>query len=171
DFDYLEFGLQQELHLGLIGVSKYTIKTGSFLNTNDLRLIDYSFQRRGDPFLFMNPYRSFQALDSTFPVFKRFYEAHLVHEFNGFLLNKIPLLKKLKLREIAGTGFLFTQERNLRYAEVFAGVERAFQSPFNPLDKFKIGVYIVGSAANKFTNPIQFKVGFTTWDKRRGKWF
>ncbi|HUC80278.1 MAG TPA: DUF5686 and carboxypeptidase regulatory-like domain-containing protein [Flavisolibacter sp.] len=171
DFDYLEFGLQQMLNLGLLGQSKYTVSTGSFLNQKDLRLIDFKFQRRGDPFLFMNPHRSFQALDSTFPIFKRFYEGHLVHEFNGFLLNKIPLLKKLKLREIAGTGFLITQERNLRYAELFAGVERAFQSPFNPLDKFKVGIYVVTSVANQFSNPIQFKVGFTTWDKRRGKWF
>ncbi len=171
DLDYLEFGLQQEVNLGLIGVSKYTVKTGSFINTNDLKLIDYQFQRRGDPLLFMNPGKAFQALDSTFPIFNRFYEGHLVHEFNGFLINKIPLLKKLKLREIAGTGFLITQERNLRYAELFAGVERAFQSPFNPLDKFKIGVYVVTSAANKFSNPVQFKVGFTTWDKRRGRWF
>ncbi|WP_162944745.1 DUF5686 and carboxypeptidase regulatory-like domain-containing protein [Flavisolibacter nicotianae] len=171
DFDYLEAGLQQQLNMGLLGVSKYTVKTGSFLNTKDLRLIDYQFQRRGDPLLFMNPYKSFQALDSTFPIFKRFYEGHLVHEFNGFLLNKIPLLKKLQLREIAGTGFLFTQERNLRYAELYFGIERAFQSPFNPLDKFKLGVYVVTSAANQFSNPIQFKIGFTTWDKRRGKWF
>ena len=171
DFDYLEFGLQQTLNLGLLGQSRYTVSTGSFLNQKDLRLIDFKFQRRGDPFLFMNPHRSFQALDSTFPVFKRFYEGHLVHEFNGFLLNKIPLLKKLKLREIAGTGFLITQERNLRYAELFAGVERAFQSPFNPLDKFKLGIYVVTSVANQFSNPIQFKIGFTTWDKRRGKWF
>ena len=171
DFDYLEFGLQQTLNLGLVGQAKYTVSTGSFLNQNNLQLIDYKFQRQGDPFLFMNPHRAFQALDSTFPVFERFYEGHFVHEFNGFLLNKIPLLKKLKLREIAGAGFLFTKERNLRYGELFAGVERAFQSPFNPLDKFKLGVYIVTSAANKFGNPIQFKVGFTTWDKRRGKWF
>jgi hypothetical protein len=171
DFDYLEFGLQQTLNLGLMGQSKYTVSTGSFLTERDLRLIDYKFQRRGDPLLFMNPHRSFQSLDSTFPIFQRFYEGHLVHEFNGFLLNKIPLLKKLKLREIAGTGFLITKERNLRYAEVFAGIERAFQSPFNPLDKFKVGIYVVGSAANQFRNPIQFKLGFTTWDKRRGKWF
>jgi hypothetical protein len=171
DFDYIEAGLQQQLNFGLLGVSRYTLKSGSFLNTKDLRLIDYQFQRRGDPLLFMNPHKSFQALDSTFPIFKRFYEGHLVHEFNGFLLNKIPLLKKLQLREIAGTGFLFTQERNLRYAELFFGIERAFQSPFNPLDKFKLGVYVVTSAANQFSNPIQFKVGFTTWDKRRGKWF
>ena len=171
DFDYLEAGLQQQVNLGLLGVSKYTVKTGSFLNTRDLRLIDYQFQRRGDPFLFMNPHRSFQALDSTFPIVQRFYEGHLVHEFNGFLLNKIPLLKKLQLREIAGTGFLITKERNLRYGELFFGVERAFQSPFNPLDKFKLGVYVVTSVANQFSNPIQFKVGFTTWDKRRGRWF
>lgn len=171
DFDYLEAGLQQQVNMGLMGISKYTVKTGSFLNTRDLRLIDYQFQRRGDPFLFMNPHRSFQALDSTFPIFNRFYEGHLVHEFNGFLLNKIPLLKKLQLREIAGTGFLITKERNLRYAELFFGVERAFQSPFNPLDKFKLGVYVTTSVANQFSNPIQFKIGFTTWDKRRGRWF
>lgn len=171
DFDYLEGGLQQQVNMGLLGVSRYTVKTGSFLNTKDLRLIDYKFQRRGDPFLFMNPHNSFQALDSTFHTIKRFYEGHLVHEFNGFLLNKIPLLKKLQLREIAGTGFLITKERNLRYAELFFGVERAFQSPFNPLDKFKLGIYVTTSVANQFSNPIQFKVGFTTWDKRRGKWF
>ncbi|MDQ3278461.1 MAG: DUF5686 and carboxypeptidase regulatory-like domain-containing protein, partial [Bacteroidota bacterium] len=154
DFDYLEAGLQQQVNMGLLGVSKYTVKTGSFLNTADLRLIDYKFQRRGDPFLFMNPHNSFQALDSTFHTIKRFYEGHLVHEFNGFLLNKIPLLKKLQLREIAGTGFLITKERNLRYAELFFGVERAFQSPFNPLDKFKLGIYVTTSVANQFSNPI-----------------
>jgi hypothetical protein len=51
DFDYLEGGLQQQLNLGLLGITKYTVKTGSFLNKADLRLIDYQFQRRGDPLL------------------------------------------------------------------------------------------------------------------------
>ena len=171
DFDYLEFGAEQQMNLGLIGLSKYSIKTGSYINQKDLRLIDYQFQRRGDPLLFMNPHRSFQSMDSTFPVFNRFWEAHFFHEFNGLFLNKIPILKKLQLREVGGGGFLVAKERNLRYAELFAGVERAFQSPFNPLDKFKIGFYVVGSAANQFKNPIQFKVGFTTWDKRKNRWF
>lgn len=171
DFDYLEFGAEQQMNLGLIGLLKYSVKTGDFPNRKDLRLIDYQFQRRGDPLLFMNPHRSFQAMDSTFPVFNRFCEAHFFHEFNGLFLNKIPLLKKLQLREVGGGGFLFAQERHLRYAELFAGIERAFQSPFNPLDKFKIGIYVVGSAANRFQNPVQFKVGFTTWDKRKNRWF
>jgi hypothetical protein len=171
DFDYLEYGAEQHLNLGLVGLAKYHVKSGSFVRQPGLRLIDYQFQRRGDPFLFLNPHRAFQALDSTFPVFRRYVEGHYVHEFNGLFLNKIPLFKKLQLREMAGGGFLIAPERNLRYGELFAGVERAFQSPFNPLDKFKLGVYVVGSVANNFQNPVQVKVGFTTWDKRRGRWF
>jgi Family of unknown function (DUF5686)/CarboxypepD_reg-like domain len=170
NFDYLEFGIEQELKLGTAGVSHYTIKTGNFLNTKDLRLVDYQFQRRGDPILFMNPNEAFQSLDSTFPVFHRFYQGHYVHEFNGAILNKIPFLKKLQLREIAGGGFLIAPERNLRYAELFAGVEKVFKWPFNPLFKLKMGVYVIGSAANQFRNPIQFKIGFTSWDRKRGRW-
>jgi hypothetical protein len=170
NFDYLEFGLEQELKLGLVGISTYSIRTGSFLNTKDLRLVDYKWQRRGDPLLFMNPHEAFQSLDSTFAVFKRFYQGHYMHEFNGALINKIPILKKLQLREVAGGGFLFAPERSLRYVEAFAGIERVFKWPFNPLSKFKLGVYVVGSAANKFNNPVQFKIGITSWDRRTNKW-
>ena len=171
NFDYLEFGVKQSFKLGLLGNSSYTLKTGSYLNQKDLRLVDYKYQRRGDPILFSNPNEAFQSLDSTFPVFKRFYEGHYLHEFNGALINKIPFIKKLGLREIAGAGILFAPERNnLRYAEVFGGVERVFKYPFNQLGKFKVGVYVVGSTANQFRNPVQFKIGITTWDRRKGKW-
>jgi hypothetical protein len=171
DFDYFEFGLKQEIKLGLAGTSRYEVKTGSFLSRKDLRLVDYKWQRRGDPVLFMNPDLQFQSLDSSFALFKRFYQAHYVHEFNGFLINKIPILKKLQLREVAGGGFLSAPERELRYIEGFVGVERIIKWPFNPLTKFKIGVYVVGSAANQFSNPIRFKVGITSWDKRSNRWF
>lgn len=171
DFDYFEFGMRQEVKLGILGTSSYAIKSGAFYNDKDLRLVDYKWQRRGDPFLFMNPNEAFQSLDSTFPVFRRFYEGHYIHEFNGALLNKIPFFKKIGLREIAGAGFLYANERNLTYAELFTGIERVFKYPFNQLGKFKLGVYIIGSAANQFRNPVQFKIGITTWDRRRGRWF
>ncbi len=171
DFDYWDVGMRQEISFGLFGLLHYNISSGTFLSRRDLRIIDYQFQRRGDPILFSNPDASFQALDSTFPVFKRFYQGHAVHEFNGYFMNKIPLLKKLQLREIAGAGFLYAPERNLRYVEAFAGIERVLKWPFNTASKFKLGVYVVGSAANKFTNPLTFKVGVTGWDKRRNRWY
>lgn len=171
NFDYLEFGLEQQIKLGLLGTSTYTVKSGSFISSKDLRLVDYQWQRRGDPFFFMNPNRAFQALDSTFAVFRRFYQGHYVHEFNGAIFNKIPLFKKIQLREVAGAGFLIAQERNLHYVEAFAGLERVFKWPFDAMTKFKLGVYVVGSAANQFRNPVQFKIGVTSWDKRKNRWF
>jgi hypothetical protein len=65
DFDYLEFGIEQKFRLGTAGNSAYSLLTGSFPNRQDLRLVDYKFQRRGDPLLFLNPNEAFQALDST----------------------------------------------------------------------------------------------------------
>jgi hypothetical protein len=170
DFDYLEFGLEHHINLGVAGQTNYIVKTGDFYNTRDLRVIDYKFMRRGDPLFFQNPQKAFQALDSTFPVFDRFYQGNLVHEFNGFLINRIPFAKKLKLQEIAGGGFLYTHDRALRYFEFFTGIERVFKWPFNPLARVKLGVYVVGSVANKFNNPLQFKIGLTTWDRFRNNW-
>ncbi len=171
NFDYIEGGIKQTLQLGTLGSSSYTLKTGKFINTNELRLVDYKRQRRGDTIFFLNPNEQFQSLDSSFAVFKQFYEGHYVHEFNGALLNKIPFFKKLRLKEIAGAGFLLAPERNnLLYIEAFTGIERVFKNPFNQLSKFKLGVYVCASAANQFKNPLQFKIGFTSWDKRRQQW-
>lgn len=170
DFDYLELGVEHHLNLGVAGQTNYIIKSADFTNTKDLRIIDYKFMRQGDPIFFQNPNKAFQALDSTFPVFDRFYQGNLVHDFNGFLINRIPFLKKLKLQEVAGGGFLIVPERDLRYLEVFAGIERVLKWPFNPLARVKLGVYVVGSVANKFNNPVQFKIGLTTWDRFRNNW-
>lgn len=170
NFDYLEFGFRQFLRLGTAGVSNYTVKTGSFLNQKELKLVDYKYQRRGDPFLFMNPEQNFQALGSTFPVFKRFYEGHYFHEFNGAILNRIPLFKKIGLREVGGTGFLIAPEADLRYFELFTGIERVFKMPFQFLQKIKVGAYVVSSYANKYSTPVQFKFGITTWDSFGNRW-
>lgn len=170
NFDYLEIGLQQFLRLGTAGVSQYTIKTGSFINKKELKLVDYKYQRRGDPFIFLNPNEYFQSLDSTFPVFKRFYEGHYFHEFNGAIVNKIPLLKKIGLREVAGAGFLIAPERNLRYVEMYTGIERVFKLPFQLLQKIKLGLYVSGSLSNRFSNPVQYKFGISVWDTRRNRW-
>jgi hypothetical protein len=170
DFDYLEFGLEHHINLGVAGQTNYIIKSGDFTNTRDLRIIDYKFMRQGDPLFFQNPNKTFQALDSTFPVFDRFYQGNLVHEFNGFLINRIPFMKKLKIQEVAGGGFLITKDRSLRYLEFFTGIERVFKWPFNPLARVKLGVYVIGSVANKFNNPVQFKIGLTTWDRFRNSW-
>lgn len=168
DFNYLEYSISQHLKMGLAGEANYTFVSGSFLSKKDLRLVDYKFLRQGDPFLFSNPTKSFQALDSSFPVFKRFYEGHYLHQFHGAILNKIPLLKKLNLLEVAGGGILYVPERNLKYAEAFFGIEKIIRFW---RERYKVGTYVVGSVANQFKNPVQFKISIERFNRRKNSWY
>ncbi len=168
DFNYLEYGISQKLKMGLAGEANYSFITGKFISRKDLRLVDYKFMRQGDPFLFSNPTKTFQALDSSFPIFNRFYEGHYLHQFHGAILNKIPLLKKLNLLEVAGGGVLYAPERNLKYAEAFFGVEKILRFW---RERYKIGGYMVGSVANQFKNPVQFKISIEKFDRRKNSWY
>lgn len=168
NFDYVEFGFFQKLKLGLAGISQYQLFSGEFVTHKELKYIDYKFISRGNPFFFNNPLRSFQALDSTFPIFKRFYEGHYLHHFNGAIINKIPLLKKLNILEVAGGGILFVPERKLSYAEGYIGIEKIIRIW---RERFKIGFYAVGSLANKYNNPYQFKIGLDQFNKRTNSWY
>lgn len=168
DFDYLEIGIKQRLKLGLAGISRYNFYTGTFLSQKDLRYVDYKFISRGNPYLFNNPLASFQMLDSSFPIFNRFYEGHYIHEFNGAILNKIPVLKQLQLMEIIGGGILYVPERKLQYIEAFVGVEKVIRFW---RERFKFGLYLAGSVASKYNRPLQLKIGIERWDRWRNDWY
>mgnify|MGYP000394966511 FL=1 len=167
NFDYLEYGIEQEFKLGLAGISKYRVASGAFTNTNDLRLVDYKFQRRAGPIFFSNPLYSFQGIDSTYSTIKRFYEGHYLHRFNGALLNKIPLIKKLNLIECAGGGLLYTHERNMRYIEAFVGLEKIVRFW---KERIKVGLFYVVSESNVSAIRPQLKFTIEVYDKVRNKW-
>ena len=166
-YDFIEIGARQEVNLGTIGLSQYNIKYGNFVQEGNVEPADYKFIARGNPWLFFNSLNSFQAMDSTFALFKGFLEGHHRHEFNGALLNKIPFVKKLKLAESAGVGFLIAPERNLRYVEFFAGIEKQFTILRQPL---RLGAWGVSSYANQFKNPIQLKFSLRAYNFQRDSW-
>ena len=167
DFDYLEFVAEQELKIGLAGISKYRFVSGEFLSKKDLRLVDYRFQRATGPLFFANPLYAFQGIDTSFITLKRFYEGHYFHRFNGALINKIPILKKLNISECAGGGILLTRERNLKYIEMFVGVEKILRIM---KERVRIGLFYVVNVNNSFYTPPQFKFTIEVYDKIRNKW-
>ncbi|MEZ5047063.1 MAG: DUF5686 and carboxypeptidase regulatory-like domain-containing protein [Chitinophagaceae bacterium] len=167
NFDYVEFGLYQKIKLGLAGISNYRLYSGMFHNQKKLEYIDYKFISRGNPYLFNNPLLSFQLLDSTFPIFKRFYEGHFKHDFNGAIINKIPIIKKINILEVAGAGMLYIPSSNVKYIEAYAGLEKIVHI-FN--EQIKFGVYVVSSLSNQQTKPIQIKFGLDFYDKHKNTW-
>lgn len=168
DFDYLEGKIEQELRLGVIGNSNYEFKAGKFINTKDLRFIDLKRFRESDPFLLSDPTKTFNVLDTSLTTANLFFEFHHIHHFNGALINNIPLLKKTRIKTIAGAGFLWLPEDNFRYQEVFVGLERVFK--VGARRRLRIGTYAVlgdGTAGKADTS---FKISFDIIDLWKRDW-
>ena len=97
DYDYLEYRIEHAFPWGTAGNSEIRATSGSFMGRNNVSLIDYRYQRRGDDFLFTPPMYAFQTLDSTFNTFNRYDEIHYRHHCNGALINKIPFMKYFQM--------------------------------------------------------------------------
>jgi len=169
DYQYLEYRIDHSFPWGLMGNSQLKAVSGSFLSSRNMNVVDYRYQRRSDPFIFTPPMFAFQQLDSTFTTFKRFYEVHYQHSFNGSLVNKVPFLKKLSLYERAGVNLLYAPERrNLFFYEGYVGIDKLVRIW---RDRFKVGIYYTAGYANLFEKPrYGFKINFEYYDRLNNKW-
>ncbi|HXC05155.1 MAG TPA: DUF5686 family protein, partial [Bacteroidia bacterium] len=124
NYDFISLGMEYDLSLKLLGNTSFSITAGTFPNTRSLYFMDawhfsanqtlYSRFATSD-FQLMNYYTNSTS--------DHFAEAHIEHYFGGFIFNKIPLLKKLKLEEIIKASAMTLDGKN-RYAEFSAGIER-----------------------------------------------
>lgn len=165
--DYLLGGIMQTFKIGTIGTSKYHVKTGAFLNSKVLKDADQKFHRRSDPIWFSNPLHSFQALDSTMPTRKMYFEGHFVHHDNGAIINKIPFMKKTRIGLVVGFGALYVPEFDWQHYELIFGLERNIKFSKRRL---RIGVYGVLADGNRMAPRATWKVSFALLDNRNMKW-
>jgi hypothetical protein len=168
DFDYLEFGINQDVTFGAFGNSKYTLISGQFLNTKDLRFVDLKRFRQSDPILYSNPLYTFQSLDTALTTTNIFFEAHHIHHFNGALINNIPLLKKTRIRTVVGGGFLYVRDSNFRHEEVFLGLERVFK--LGARRRLRLGFYGVLANSNISKTDTNWKVSIDVIDTWSRDW-
>lgn len=168
DFDYIDFIIEQDLILGVFGNSKYTARLGKFTNTRDLRIVDLKRFRQSDPYLYSDPLHSFQLLDTALVATDWFFEVHHIHHFNGALINNVPFVKKLRVRAVAGGGFLWIRESQYRHEELFAGLERVFK--IGKRRRLRLGVYGVIAESNKTGFDTGFKVSFDIIDTWKKEW-
>ena len=75
------------------------------------------------PFSSGNRLNSFGLLDYyKFSTNDKYAEMHVAHNFNGFILGKIPLINKLNFHLIGGVKALFTADRK-PYTEYSVGLD------------------------------------------------
>ncbi len=152
DYDLIRGSIDDEMNLGLLGTFKYIAVYGDFLNSKKLFIPDLRHFNGNKTFLSDFRLNDFKNLDYySYSTNGSFVELHAEENFGGFFLNKIPLIRKLKLQEVAGVHFLHTNTLD-RYFEFSAGVEK--------LGFFRAEVYT--SLMNGKKGTVGFLFGFKT---------
>ncbi len=167
NFDFIELRASDNVKLARVGEFKWNAIAGSFVNQVDLRFIEHKFFRGSDLVFLSNPLQSHQMLDSTFHTSMPYFQAFGIHHFNGFIMNKIPLIKHLKLQMTAGASALLIQEVNYSHIEAFAGVERVFKIK---KQLFKVGFYYSVRENNVATSAFRFKIGIDFFNSYTNQW-
>jgi hypothetical protein len=169
NFSFLELGASDEITFGTFGNMKWNVVAGSFLgsNINDIRFIEHKFFRGSDKFFFSNPLRSLQLLDSTLHTARPYFQAFVIHHFNGAITDKIPLINKTKIELVAGGGMLLIDEINYRHLEFYAGLERKFKIK---KQIFKVSVFYVVRENNAPSVQLNFKLGLDFYNSFTNSW-
>jgi hypothetical protein len=124
NYDFVKCSLTGEFGLKLLGTSQYSIVAGKFLSTQNVQFMDYNHFNGNQTIFSSFNINTFQLLPYyTYSTTGPFLEGHLEHNFQGFIFNKIPLIRKLKLDEIIGINYLTTNALP-QYFEVFAGISK-----------------------------------------------
>ena len=128
DYDVVKMTLEDDIKLGLFGTFAYRANAGYFINNKTMYFMDYKHFNGNQTILANRDYlNSFKLLPYyTYSTQKEYIELHAEHHFNGFIFNKIPLLKKTKLQEVVGGHALFSDKLS-NYYELNFGIENIFR--------------------------------------------
>ncbi len=167
NYGYLEAKITQQAKLAALGNYQIRIVGGQFLYKKDLRLIEYKYFRTSDVWFLSNPVASMQMLDTLLSTTNSFIQANFIHHFEGYFLNKIWLLNRLKLEETVGAAFLTLPQNKYTLGEVFAGIERKVK-----ISKYlwKFGLFWTSSISSNRLGASHFKVGINFYDTFHKQW-
>lgn len=127
DYDFLSLVIKDKLPVGMLGEGSLELDGGKFLRREQLSFVDYRHFKGNQTILSNFDFSSFQLLDYyRFSTNDWYFKAHYEHHFNGFLLNGIPFLRRLKWQTVVGGNYLYTEALG-HYAELRLGIEHIFK--------------------------------------------
>ena len=112
-----------DIPLGFYGKTSFYVGAGKFFNANSLFYTDYKHFSGNQVLFYQSGISKFLLLDYyRYSTGDKYLEGHLEHNFYGFITNKIPLIRKLKLQELFDVNYLYTPTLK-NYVELGFGVQ------------------------------------------------
>lgn len=167
DFDFFEFKVEENLKLNTFGKLNYKFTYGNFLQKKNLQVADFKFFRQSDMGFFSDPMNTLQLLDTNLNTASAYIQTNLIHHFNGFFLNKIWGINKLKLEETIGCSYLLLPQTNFSQFEYYVGIERKFNL-FGDVVKF--GLFWVNEYNSYAGSDSSIKFGMNFYNVFTDKW-
>ena len=141
DYNYqkVEFAVSDDISIGIFGHTDFRVTAGKYFGTLPYTLLEI---HNGNETYFLDQ-RAFNLMNFFEFISDEYATLMMSHHFDGFFLNKIPLMRKLKWREVASfrtvAGRLSQKNRteliipeniyelNVPYMEVGLGIENIFK--------------------------------------------
>lgn len=167
NFDYIEIGAKHEGKIARLGTFKWNIQAGSFVNRQNLRVLEYKYFRGSDQWIFSDPLKSFQLLGPSLSTATAYFRANIIHHFDGVILSKVPVINWFKINLAAGGGTLLMPEEKFAHAEAFGGIERAIRIRKQII---RLGAYAVTSVNTENQGDFHLKFGISFFNPFSGKY-
>ena len=125
NFEHLSLNLNQSISLENKGKLRYFVVGGTFFNNSKLAFIDFKHFNGNQTHInlksdYLKSFKNLAYYD--FSTSENYMEYHLEHDFNGFILGKIPLINKLNYNLIFGLHG-FSSKDQKPYKELSLGID------------------------------------------------
>lgn len=141
NYSLLGLATKYETSLGILGNLGVLINGGKFFNADAISFMDYKHFYGNETFIGTN--QSYLGKFNLMPYYsmstnKDFIEWHAEHNFKGYVINKIPLIRSLKYQFVVGAHAMYTNERK-PYYEYSIGLDNVGFGTFRPfrIDYFR----------------------------------
>lgn len=153
DYSTIDLKISHDLSFGLGGYAEWQVRGGTFLSANEVFLPDFfHFNGNRTPFGKFN-LNSYELLDYyQFATQDAYFKANYSHHFNGFIFNKLPLIRKLDLQAVGTVHYLYTDVLG-HYVELGVGIEHIFKV-------LRVDFYTGFREGNNTDTGLRFGLGF-----------
>jgi len=167
DFSQLTLDVYQTTKPTRIGTTNWRLTGGIFPHKRDIRYIENVFFRGQNLIFFSNPLTNLQRLDRTVNTNSPYARGGVIHHFDGFLLDKIPLINRLQMEVIGGAAALALSDTDYGQLELYVGLGKKFKL-FR--ETVQVAVYRVSAIDTNKRWKGGYVIGFNIYDPFNAQW-